>query len=546
MGKNKEYIIGIISILMLASSISIFIPFISNHVPKHSKNSLLSFKKKYSLIRPSNNNNQTPWTLINKLFVAVNYITNSVITNQNKLKYMIIGKADNKDDKSQSFQLATLNKFSSIIGINKYSREAVNTINNSIKKLQREDKKINSIISIIKNHPYTYQSYLCNDGIIIPNVDFFFNEKKNISNLKVNRISNNSYTISNSNPSINNVSLSTEEATFSAKTISESSMSLGKVLFNNVSFTSKIITFNTKLNEYQFANTTKKYNPKKNNTFENIISKANNSEYIKSTTILSGNLSNLSSYRTILTQSLSKNYALSVNTCGDTSGNNYLSNNNIFKLKDKKISFPLLIISSLIIVLPLFAHLSVSITLGIMDLRKNGLRKKKNINTEYQSPSIELEPVYLSQMPTSIENNAFVDVTDDATSNSDKEDEIISDSVTNDEISQESADEGSSNNLISTVQKDIIPRKEGPIDKFEIKERKLVKYIYQLDTIINNMESQESLVDTKINLKECEIKCREIFTYMLYLCRVAEKLDMNGETGITNVSLFNLLQSMKN
>ena len=176
--KNKEYIIGIISILLLASSISIFIPFISNHVPKHSKNSLLSFKKKYSLIRASNNNNQTQRTLINKLYTVVDYITNSVITNQNKLKYMILGEADNKDGKSQSFQLATLNKFSSIIGINKYSSGTVATINNSIKKLQGEDKKINSIISIIKKHPYTYQTYINNDGIIIPNVDFFLMEKK--------------------------------------------------------------------------------------------------------------------------------------------------------------------------------------------------------------------------------------------------------------------------------------------------------------------------------------------------------------------------------
>ena len=126
-------------------------------------------------------------------------------------------------------------------------------------------------------------------------------------------------------------------------------MSLWKVLFSNVSFSSKIITFNTRLNEYQFANTTKIDNPKKNNAFENTISKTNNSEYIKSTTLVSGNLSYPSSYRIILTQSLSKNYALLVNTCADTSSNNYLSNNNIFKFKDKKISFPLLIICSLII-----------------------------------------------------------------------------------------------------------------------------------------------------------------------------------------------------
>ena len=354
--KNKEYIIGIISILLLASSISIFVPFISNHVSKHSKNSLLSFKKKYSLIRASNNSNQTPWTLINKLYTVVDYITNSVITNQNKLKYMILGEADNKDGKSQSFQLATLNKFSSIIGINKYSRDAENTINNSIKKLQREDKKINSIISIIKNHPYTYQSYLCNDGIIIPNVDFFFNEGENITNFKVNQISNNLYTISNSNLSINSLSLSTEEATFSAKAISKSSLSLEKVLFNNTSFIAKIISFNTRYNEYQFVKTTKKDKLTKNNVFKTNLSKINNSQFIKSIRPVSGNYSYPFSYRILLTQSISKNYIILVNS-GIFAGNNYLSNNSDSKSKDKKLVYLSLLIAPFICV-PFIFHFS--------------------------------------------------------------------------------------------------------------------------------------------------------------------------------------------
>ena len=392
--KNKKYIIWIISVLVLASSISIFVPFISNNVSKHSKNYLLAFTKKYRSIKSPNNDIQTSLTLISRLSLIVHYITSSVIANENKLKYLILG-TDNNDLKHKPSKLDTFNKLTSIIGITWYSKEAVANINNSIKKLQYEDKKINSIISVIKIHPYTYQTYLNNDGIIIPNIDFFINEEKSITILKTNRISNNLYAIGNSNPSINNVSLSTEEATFGAKAISKSVMSLGKAIFRNIIFSTNIITFNTKLNEYQFFRTvtTKgKYYSVKTRISRNNLAKTNNSVFAKPVHSQLNNLSNLSPYRIILAKSISKYYYL-LTDCDNVSGNNYSSNNisvhnNIFKFKNRNLSYSLLIICPLIFI-PLLIHFSIGITLVIIDIKKNGIKIRRN-NTIRESIELEI------------------------------------------------------------------------------------------------------------------------------------------------------------
>ena len=393
--KNKGYIIGIISILMLASSISIFVPFISNHILKHSKNSLLNFPKKYSPIRGDMpDNNQTSNILIKRLSSVVEYVTNSVIPKQNKLKCSILGGTDDSGVNHKKSELASFNS-KTWIGKNRYSKETDATISNSVQRLKDEDKKINTIISVIKIHPYTYQAYLNKDGIIIPNIDFFINNENSITNLKSSKISNNLYTIGNTNPSINSVSLATEEATFSAKAISKSGMSLTRAVFSNISFTAKIITFNTKINGFQFASTTTiKGNDK--STSNTMIPSSNslntkNSEFIGTTAPFINDSFYLSSNKINLSKSLSRNNTLLINSDA-VSASNYSSYNIVFGIANinyngvsqfryNKLLYSLLIAYPLAIA-PFIFHISVGMSLLTIEFINHKLDKriKKNVN----------------------------------------------------------------------------------------------------------------------------------------------------------------------
>ena len=394
--KNKGYIIGIISILVLASSISIFVPFISNHVSKHSKNSMLDFTKEYSPIRGviTGDNNQATQSLIKRLSSVVEYVTNSVIPKQNKLKCSILGGTDDSDVNHKKSELASFNS-KTWIGKNRYSKETNATISNSVQRLKDEDKKINTIISAIKIHPYTYQAYLNKDGIIIPNIDFFINNENSITNLKSSKISNNLYTIGNTNPSINSVSLATEEATFSAKAISKSGMSLTRAVFSNISFTAKIITFNTKINGFQFASTTTiKGNDK--STSNTMIPSSNslnikNSEFIGTTAPFINDSFYLSSNKINLSKSLSRNNTLLINSDA-VSASNYSSNNIIFGIANinyngvsqfryNKLLYSLLIVYPLVIA-PILFHSLVGMSVLTIEFIGHKLDKriKKNVN----------------------------------------------------------------------------------------------------------------------------------------------------------------------
>ena len=403
--KNKQYIIGIISILMLASTISIFVPFISNHTSKYSRNYHLNFPKKYSSISGgiSDDNNQVSQILIKRLCSVVEYITNSVIPKQNKLKCLILGGTDDSGINHKKSELASFNS-KTWIGKNRYSKETNATISNSVQRLKDEDKKINTIISAIKIHPYTYQAYLNKDEIIIPNIDFFINNENSITNLKSSKISNNLYTIGNTNPSINSVSLATEEATFSAKAISKSGMSLTRAVFSNISFTAKIITFNTKINGFQFASTTTiKGNDK--STSNTMIPSSNslntkNSEFIGTTAPFINDSFYLSSNKINLSKSLSRNNTLLINSDA-VSASNYSSNNIIFGIANinyngvsqfryNKLLYSLLIAYPLAIAPGLF-HLSVGTWFGIANIKAKGINiKKKNVINNQNTPTIDM------------------------------------------------------------------------------------------------------------------------------------------------------------
>ena len=234
----------------------------------------------------TNNSTQSPLLLIKKLSFAVDYISNSIVVNQNKLKSLIFGK--------------------------------------------------------------------------------------------INNISNNLYEINNYNLSINNISLSSEETVFNAKVVDKSILNISTTMSNKISFEPKIISFNTKLNQYQFINlrNTEKRNSVKININRKRLSKTNDSKYISH----SESQWYLSGIRIILTQRVSKNYSL-LRSSNNMSKNNYVDTgtqpkNNIFKFQYNKLFYSLLVIFPIIIT-PFFAHRLLNIIMQIINIKNNGVERIK-------------------------------------------------------------------------------------------------------------------------------------------------------------------------
>ena len=206
----------------------------------------------------SKNNNIT--SLINNLNYVKEYISDSVIIKQKKLKLSVRGgwisktAEKRKDKRTKESQLACFNNNTGI-GINRYTEQVEATIDNSTINLIKEDKNISKVISIIHSHPYTYQFYLNNSKSIIPNINFFISKPHSLNNfsLKTSNISNNIFSVNTNSTNLNNVSLSTEEDGVRAKALTYCGSSLVNAVFKKVTFNTKIITFNFTSNSYKFA-----------------------------------------------------------------------------------------------------------------------------------------------------------------------------------------------------------------------------------------------------------------------------------------------------
>ena len=392
--KNKNYIIGIISVLVLATSISIIVPLISNNNIKHDKNYIVISAKKHNSLGKSNDINKVTQTLVRNLSKVVEYVTNSVIIKQNELKHLILGGTDTEGINHKRSQLSSVNKYSPI-GFNRYSKEVYSTIKNSIDKLKNENENINKIINTIKIHPYTYEIYLNNDGLVIPNIDFFTNNKPSSVSLQTNTVSNNLYKIGYDSPSINNVSLTSEEAVFGASAISKSGASLGKAVFKNINFTAKIITFNSSLNEYQFATATttldtinsSKIIPAKNKSLN-----MNSSEFSKTTSPQKNNSLYNETNRIFLTESLSRNYIHLYNNDIHYRVNNFgianISYNHVYQYKYNKVLYSLLIV----FVFPIYpVVIGTSIATTVFVIRYKDKKAKLKNNSAVNPESIPVE-----------------------------------------------------------------------------------------------------------------------------------------------------------
>ena len=267
----------------------------------------------------SNGYNTEITVLIRNLYFVYQYINQSVIGRQNILRLSINGGKLNKDKKYKTSELSWFNK-TTWIGINRFKSQVNATIKNSNYYLKAENKKINEIIQIIQNHPYTYQIYLNKNMLIIPNIKFFINNNNSTSLNKNNKnISTNLFSIRGKNTSLNSISVNSEEALFGAKGIGKTSYSFTDALFKQISFKARILTFNEFANSYQFAKTTS--NLYKNAGTKKILSK---NSLLKSRTYQISNINYSNTTKSLITKE----------------SNEYLTQINSFNTPSDKINIP--------------------------------------------------------------------------------------------------------------------------------------------------------------------------------------------------------------
>ena len=398
--KNKNAIIGIISTFILIISAVVITSLTTEHssikniiTVKSAKNS-----NKWNLYDAKN---ITTNNLIRNLTDVEEYIKCSVIERQNILLLSIVGGTLSNTIKYKKSQIAWFNDNTGIKK-DRYTKQAKATINNSKTDLTKEDDKIAKIITILKEHPYTYTTYLNNLGYIIPNIDFFLSRNslnKNKLKQKMNTILNDSYSIKESSTTINSISLASEEQATGLKSISFVGAGVLAVIFKNFTFSSKIITFNQISNKYEFASPTKKIENTKsftNNVHTQLLRK-NNLVISKS---IHSNLNNIlffdsnnpvltrinSLYNKITTQkdtiANSKTIPQYFSTDFVDSRAPDIKSDKITEYKHNKLLYTLMyVIPSILVII----YSIIATTLTAKDIRKNGISLKENVHVKADS-----------------------------------------------------------------------------------------------------------------------------------------------------------------
>ena len=389
--KTKKVLIGVFSLIIL-SSFSTLASLIIHNLNNTKNLTAVRTIKNYKKESPINKHyNIALSSLIRNLTYVEEYIQESVISKQDALKYSILGCNTKGIKHYKISELGWLNKHSTIKK-NRYSHQVNATITNSNNNLDNENKKIKDIIAILKNHPYTYQQYLNINKYIIPNISFFIKKPSstNLDNLKLKPrgIYSNSYYINHTNTNIANISDQTEEDVVGAKQVSIMGSSITKAVFNQISFTGKIISFNPYANSYQFAVITSKFNTikKKNINLanENIL-KAKNSKISKSILIKINHLSFLTSNRLKLTKLLSLSnvlvnnnntyYPQYFNKYSDLLGKSNIKYNEINKFKNNKSLYSVVIVLATIFdIIPFSLYCFVGIPVAINDIYTNKVK----------------------------------------------------------------------------------------------------------------------------------------------------------------------------
>ena len=267
---SGKIIIGVITSFIFISSILAMAPTISNYTKDHNKNSfMISASNNYNTRKLSNSKySSSPNTILNNLNFISRYMTSTLIIKEKMLKLSILGgRYDNsakyKNDRKK--KMSELAEFSHALKhVHRYADQVRVTIDKSVASIIAENKIIAKIISVIKEHPSNYATYLSAMGITIPNISFFFtsNNSLNFNNLSSKRINiyNNRYHINKSNTNFNSISLSSEEDGVNAKMMYAVGSSIYAAAFKKITFQAKIITFDNISNSYKYEIPTAKNN----------------------------------------------------------------------------------------------------------------------------------------------------------------------------------------------------------------------------------------------------------------------------------------------
>ena len=315
--KDKKIVVGIITCLMLISSISVLAPVIVHYTNSYSKNTiLLTAANNYNTRKLSSNKySESPNTLINNLAYINKYINSTLIVKEKLLKLSILGgtydntskyKNDKKKKRSELAQFSHTLKH-----VHRYGDQVRATIDNSTNSLTEESRIISQIIPIIRDHPYTYAYHLNKMNVSIPNISFFINNNNNnLSNSnnlnsKTSNISNSSYGIHINNTNLNSIAFSSEEDGVNAQTMYSAGSSIYAAAFKKITFQAQIITFDKTLNSFKYETQTAKENTSskiskktelysENSEITNSNSvKTNNSSYFKLSRTVSSDLDSL-------------------------------------------------------------------------------------------------------------------------------------------------------------------------------------------------------------------------------------------------------------
>ena len=313
--QNKKFIALIIQSLLFVSAISSILQIYKYYTNKHKD--YISIKSDKENILNINHTN-IEYELIKNLNYVKDYISQFLIVKQQILEHTILGGRINKNDKtSKRYKESQLGWFSSNIKwVNRYAYQTKATIENSNYKLELENKNISKLITIINNHPYTYQYYLNKYGIIIPNINFFLkNRNSSVLSTDTNttNIYNNIFDVSSNYININSISLNSEETGINAKAITLAGSSIAAAVFKKITFSAKIITYDIDSNSYEYAKPISKdiiNNSVVRNLSKDNIFKSNASEISNSNYSYSKNSLHLKFNQIILSNSISSSYKI--------------------------------------------------------------------------------------------------------------------------------------------------------------------------------------------------------------------------------------------
>ena len=356
--KNIKLLIYNLSSLILLMSTSILT---INHINKLNIMDRSNSKININYNSASSEQNNSAYDLMNSLNYVKNYLS-EIMDKQTSLLYKINHSA-----------FHTIQTKSALFIKHKYIHHANSIINKSNESLYDEYTELNNIIPILMIHPENYQPYLNEMNYIIPNINFFIKDKKDINNQN-NSIKTNIYNIVNSN-NLNKISLASEEATFSTKEITKSGSAIMVATFKDYHFNANIISFNKNKNLFEFMDIAKKTSDTKNEKkakFLNLNLKNNNNSFLYQNRIF---LTNLTSNNNKRSNIYPRNFDLHEKECFKTKLN-FKDSKSYSKNKLTYIGLPVICVSVFLILCA--AKISIS---GFLANKNNKKRTNRYKNT---------------------------------------------------------------------------------------------------------------------------------------------------------------------